>query len=56
MIYLIYIKKYAESVKLSTSAAREGIISIALINGVPEAIICAAITIAVVLAIGKTRF
>jgi Predicted membrane protein len=55
MIYLLYLEKYAASIKLSTAAARKGIISIALINGLPEAIICAVITVVVVLAIGKTR-
>lgn len=55
MIYLIYLEKYAASINLSTAAARKGIISIALINGIPEAVICAALTVVVVLAIGKTR-
>lgn len=55
MIYLIYLGRYASAVKLTTAVARKGIVSIALINGLPEALICAAITIFVVLAIEKTR-
>jgi uncharacterized membrane protein len=55
MIYLIYLEKYAASVNLSTAAARKGILSIALVNGIPEAIICAVLTVVIVLAVSKTR-
>lgn len=55
MLYLIYLEKYAKTVKIDISAARKGIISIGLINGLPEALICAFITSIVVIAVRKTN-
>ncbi|MDF2879770.1 MAG: transporter component [Clostridiaceae bacterium] len=55
LIYLLYVDKYAKVLKISTTAAKEGIIGIGITNGVPEAILSVIITISVVMAVNKFR-
>ncbi len=55
MIYLIYLGPYANTLHLSISAAKKGIATVALMNGIPEAIISTIITVAVVTAVNKIR-
>lgn len=55
MIYLLYAARYAKAVGISFSAAFKAIFSIAVVNGVPEALLAVLITIPVVLAISKMR-
>ncbi|MFA9397246.1 MAG: ECF transporter S component [Clostridiaceae bacterium] len=54
LIYLLYLEKYAKVYGISQSAARKGILTVALINGLPEAIICSAFTLVIVLAIRRS--
>ncbi|HEY8889283.1 MAG TPA: ECF transporter S component [Clostridium sp.] len=55
MIYILYAAKFAVSKGIDPSIAAKTIYGIAIINGVPEAIIATIITIPVVLAIKKIR-
>lgn len=55
MIYLLYAAKYAIAKGIDPSIAAKTIYGIAVINGVPEAIIAVIITIPVILAIKKIR-
>lgn len=55
MIYLLYAAKYAEKKHINPSTVAKTIYSIALINGVPEAIISVLIVIPVILAVKKIK-
>ncbi|MBU3158950.1 ECF transporter S component [Clostridium frigoris] len=55
MVYILYAAKFAVSKGIDPSIAAKTIYSIAIINGVPEAIIATVITIPVILAIKKIR-
>ncbi|WP_291635424.1 ECF transporter S component [Clostridium sp.] len=55
MIYFLYAAKFAASKGIDPSIAAKTIYGIAIMNGVPEAIIATIITIPVVLAIKKIR-
>ena len=55
MIYLLYLGPYASRLHLSISAAKKGIATVAVMNGVPEAIISTIVTVAVVTAVNKIR-
>lgn len=52
-IYIIYIDKYSHIFKISTSSAKTGILTVGLINGIPEAILSVLISIPVILAVRK---
>ncbi|CDI48939.1 ECF transporter S component [Clostridium tetani] len=55
LMYLIYVEKYAKIFNISVSAAKKAIFAIGVTNGIPEAILSAAISIPVVTAIKKLR-
>ena len=55
MIYILYAAKFAASKGIDPSIAAKTIYGIAIINGVPEAIIATIITIPVILAIKKIK-
>jgi uncharacterized membrane protein len=55
MIYILYAAKFAAAKGIDPSVAANTIYGIAIINGVPEAIIATIITIPVVLAIKKIK-
>ncbi|MCB2308942.1 ECF transporter S component [Clostridium estertheticum] len=55
MVYILYAAKFAVSKGIDTSIAAKTIYGLAIINGVPEAIIATIITIPVILAIKKIR-
>jgi len=55
MVYILYAARFAVSKGIDPSIAAKTIYGIAIINGVPEAIIATVITIPVILAIKKVR-
>ncbi|MGH4051725.1 MAG: ECF transporter S component [Clostridium sp.] len=55
MVYILYAAKFAVSKGIDPSIAAKTIYGIAIINGVPEAIIASVITIPVVLSIKKIK-
>ena len=55
MIYLLYAAQYAQKKNIDPSTVAKTIYSIALINGVPEAIISVLIVIPVVIAVRKIK-
>lgn len=55
MIYILYAAKFASSKGIDPSIAAKTIYGIAVINGVPEAIIATIITIPVILSIKKMK-
>ncbi|MCB2294614.1 ECF transporter S component [Clostridium algoriphilum] len=55
MVYVLYAAKFAVSKGIDPSIAAKTIYGIAIINGVPEAIIATVITIPVILAIKKIK-
>lgn len=55
MIYLIYLGPYAKALNLSLSAAKKGIIAVAVTNGIPEIILSMIIVVSVVTAINKIK-
>ena len=55
MIYILYAAKFAASKGIDPSIAAKTIYGIAIINGVPEAIIATIITIPVILSIKKMK-
>lgn len=55
MIYVLYAAQFATARGISLEAAAQVIYGIALVNGVPEAIIATAITVPIVLAIKKRQ-
>lgn len=55
MIFLLYLEPYAKVLHLSLSAAKKGILAVGITNGIPEAILSAVITVAVVASIDKIR-
>lgn len=55
LIYLLYVDKYAKTLNISTTAAKEGILGIGIANGLPEAALSVIITISVVMAVNKLR-
>lgn len=55
LMYLIYVEKYAKIFNISVPAAKKAILGIGVANGIPEALLSAAITIPVVTAINKFR-
>lgn len=54
-IYLIYLKSYANALGVSVTAAQNGIISVGVINGIPEAIISMLVVVPVIKIINKMR-
>lgn len=54
-IFIIYLKPYARALNISATAARDGIITVGVINGIPEAILSVVVTMAVVTAVVKIR-
>lgn len=54
-IFLIYLAPYAKALNISVSAAKKGIFTVGLINGIPEAILSVVITVTVVSAVTKMR-
>ncbi|MBP2650585.1 MAG: panT [Firmicutes bacterium] len=55
MIYLLYVADFAAAKGISLAAARAAIGSVIIVNGIPEAIISALITIPVILMLKKMR-
>ncbi len=55
MIYLLYAARYAEATGIAANTAAKVIFSIALTNGLPEAVVAVIITVPVVMAIMKRR-
>jgi len=55
MIYLLYAAQYAQKKNIAPSTVAKTIYSIALINGIPEAIISVLIVIPVILAVRKIK-
>ncbi len=53
MIYVIYAAQYAEKFGIEANAAAGAIFTIALTNGIPEAVVAVVITIPIVLAVRK---
>lgn len=54
-IFIIYLAPYAKALNLSIPAAKNGILTVGLINGIPEAALSVIITVAVVGAVNKMR-
>jgi uncharacterized membrane protein len=54
-IFIIYLAPYAKALNISVATAKKGIITVGIINGIPEAILSIIITSAVVSAIMKMR-
>ena len=55
MIYVLYAARYAHAKGISASAAAKTIYGIALINGVPEALIAVTIAVPVIMAVKKIK-
>jgi len=55
MIYVLYAVRYAQAKGISASAAAKAIYGVALINGVPEAIVAVTIAVPVIMAVKKIR-
>lgn len=55
MIYVIYLQSYAAALGISAEAAKAAIVTVGVTQGIPEAIISAAITIPVVTILNKVR-
>lgn len=55
LIYLFYVSRYAETLGISLDAAKAGIIGVVVTSGIPEAILCSMVTLAVVTAVRKSR-
>ncbi len=55
MMYLIYLGPYAKALNISLSAAKKGIIAIAVTNGIPETILSVVIVVSVVTAVNKIK-
>lgn len=55
LIYIIYLDKYAQALKISSEAAGSVILGVGITNGIPEAFISALITVPVILAVKKIR-
>lgn len=55
LIYLFYVSRYAETLGISLEAAKAGIIGVVVTSGIPEAILCSMVTLAVVTAVRKSR-
>jgi uncharacterized membrane protein len=55
MIYVLYAARYAQAKGISSSATAKAIYSIALINGIPEALIAVTISVPVILAVKKIK-
>ena len=53
--YLLYVEQYAKAMEISSSTAGITIASVALTNGIPEALLSALITVPVVIAIKKIK-
>lgn len=53
--YLLYVEQYAKAMEISSSTAGITIASVALTNGIPEALLSALITVPVVVAIKKIK-
>jgi uncharacterized membrane protein len=54
-IYLLYADKYASATNISVDAAGKAILGVAVVNGLPEALIAVLITIPIVLAVRGIR-
>jgi uncharacterized membrane protein len=54
-IFIIYLAPYAKALNLSIPAAKKGILTVGVINGIPEAALSVVITVAVVGAVNKMR-
>jgi uncharacterized membrane protein len=55
MIYILYLGPYAKVLNLSLSAAKKGILAVAITNGIPETIVSVAIIVSVVTAVNKIK-
>ena len=55
LIYLFYLKPFAVATKVSLAASKEVIWGIAVLQGIPEAILSVLITVSVVMAVRKLR-
>lgn len=55
LIYLFYLKPFAAATKVSIGAAQKTMMGIAILQGIPEAILSVIITVAVVIAVRKLR-
>ena len=55
MIYVLYAARYAHVRGISAAATAKAIYSIALINGIPEALIAVTISVPVILAVKKIK-
>ncbi|WP_195971288.1 ECF transporter S component [Clostridium thermobutyricum] len=55
LTYLIYLDKYAHTFGISVNAAKGAIALVGVTNGIPEAIVCALITLPVVLTMNKIK-
>lgn len=53
LAYLFYIQRWATAFGISVQAARSGLLATIVTNGIPEAILCAVLTVAVVKAARK---
>ena len=52
-IYLIYAAQYATAKEIAINTAAKAIFGIAIVNGIPEAVVAVIVTIPVVLAVRK---
>ncbi len=55
MIYILYLKQYATSMKINHGAARNALLAVATFNGLPEATAAVIITVPIVLAVKRVR-
>lgn len=55
MIYLIYAARYAKAIGISASAAAKTIFGVAVMNGLPEAVLAVFITVPIVFTVSKIR-
>ena len=55
MIYVLYAARYAQTNGISASVTAKTIYGIALINGIPEALIAVMVSVPVILAVKKIR-
>jgi uncharacterized membrane protein len=53
MIYVLYAAQYAHAEKIAVNTAANAIFGIALMNGVPEAVVAVVVTVPAVLAVRK---
>ncbi|WP_026884325.1 ECF transporter S component [Clostridium akagii] len=55
MIYILYLQQYAARMKIKPWVARNGLLTVAAVNGIPEAIAAVIITVPIVIGVQRVR-